>query len=390
MKIPKYITEIFEILERYHIESYVVGGCVRDFFLGKVPEDYDMCASETPEKLFEILSKYFRVIPTGIQHGTLTILTERKNVEITSFRIETGYSDMRHPDTVIFTKNIEEDLARRDFTINSLCYNPKTGIIDLFGGVEDIKNKIIRTVGDSDRRFSEDALRMIRALRFASQLDFKIEKSTSISIRKNFSLIQNISWERILSETTKLLFGSCYVLDEYKTIFRKIYTNYPDNAFEKIKESKSVSLKYYFLLQNNDYKTLSEVTRQMKFSHKIRSDILFIKKYCNAKHTDIVDMKFIVSRFGIEKASLLFEFFDVEEDKNGYYIDVLNKIVSESSCLTLKNLAVNGNDLKNIGIEGKKIGNNLHMLLEMVIEEKIKNDKSELIDYIISKGVKTI
>lgn len=383
MKLPLYIEKIIEILEENGIECYVVGGCVRDYLLSRTPDDYDMCAGEIPEKISEILGKYFKIIPTGIQHGTVTAISEGHPVEITSFRMETGYSDFRHPDEVLYTKDIKKDLERRDFTINAMCFNPKTGIIDIYNGKNDIKNKIIKTVGNPDRRFNEDALRIIRALRFASQLDFKIETETEKSIRKNFDLLKNVAWERIFSETNKLLCGFCGVLNEYRDVLTKIYTDYPENTSYLIKKTNTLELKYYFLLKNNTEDELRIVTKQMKMPEKMRKNILFIyanKNFRISEKMEEIEIKLAISRFGYEKAVFLLEKQDIEEKTGGKYKKSAEKIFKdEKNCLSLKKLEINGNDLKEMGVTGKNIGILLNKMLEMVIKGKIENNRKKLL-----------
>lgn len=185
--------------------AYPVGGCVRDLLLGRVPGDVDICTSARPE---EVMALFPRAVPTGIQHGTVTVPAEDGNLEITTFRREGGYADARHPDTVAFDVGLTEDLSRRDFTVNAMALTADGAVIDLFGGREDLKNKLIRCVGDPDRRFSEDALRMLRAVRFSAQLDFEIEERTRAALRRSAPLTARVSGERIKAEMEKTLLSS--------------------------------------------------------------------------------------------------------------------------------------------------------------------------------------
>ena len=194
------------MLEKAGFKAFAVGGCVRDFLLGKKPTDFDITASALPEETKAVF-KNEPVIETGIKHGTVTVLMEGEPLEITTFRIDKNYSDNRHPKEVLFTRSLSEDLSRRDFTINALAFSQNTGIIDLFGGVSDLEHGIIRTVGNPDKRFGEDALRIMRALRFAAVLGFEIEEKTALSIKKNCALLKNISAERVFLELSKLLCG---------------------------------------------------------------------------------------------------------------------------------------------------------------------------------------
>ena len=204
IRIPRDATFIINKLEENGYEAYVVGGCVRDSLLGIEPHDWDICTSALPEQVIEVFKEY-KVLLTGLQHGTVTIIIDTEPFEITTYRIDGEYEDNRHPTKVEFVSNLELDLMRRDFTINAMAYNDKNGLVDLFGGIEDIKNKVIRCVGNPDERFTEDALRMLRAIRFAVRFNCAIDKETMCSLLAHKSLLKNISVERISSELTKTL-----------------------------------------------------------------------------------------------------------------------------------------------------------------------------------------
>lgn len=202
MKMPEGARFIIDTLEDHGYEAYIVGGCVRDMLLDRSPEDWDITTSAKPE---EVKSLFRRTVDTGIEHGTVTILIKDESFEVTTYRMDGVYEDHRHPKEVIFTPSLEEDLKRRDFTINAMAYNEKSGIVDLFGGREDLEKRIIRCVGDPNERFDEDALRMLRGIRFAGQLQFDIEKNTLDAIRALADTLVNVSAERIRVELTKLL-----------------------------------------------------------------------------------------------------------------------------------------------------------------------------------------
>ena len=216
IKIPKDVQQVLNILKKNGFQAYVVGGCVRDSVMGRTPLDWDVTTNAMPDEIKKAFAS-FKTVDTGIQHGTVLIISGETPVETTTFRIDGSYSDNRHPDSVKFTPSLKEDLARRDFTINAMAYNEEEGIIDCFGGIDDIKNKVIRCVGDPDKRFNEDALRILRAIRFSSVLGFGIEKETQESVIKNKNLLSNIAVERIDTELTKLLCGDNVfdVLDDY-------------------------------------------------------------------------------------------------------------------------------------------------------------------------------
>ncbi|MDY3846408.1 MAG: HD domain-containing protein [Eubacteriales bacterium] len=224
MPLPPEVTKIIERLENYGYEAYAVGGCVRDFVCGRKIHDYDITTSATPEEIKNVFSD-MRLIPTGERHGTVSVIfndksIKEKQIEITTYRIDGEYIDSRHPTEVIFTRKLAEDLSRRDFTVNALAYNPRVGIVDVFGGIDDIKNKIIRAVGDAKKRFEEDALRILRALRFSSVLGFDIEKTTSDALISHAHLLSHISSERIREEFSKLLLGenAVEILRKYHSV----------------------------------------------------------------------------------------------------------------------------------------------------------------------------
>ena len=204
--IPQHALTVVERLERYGYEAYVVGGCVRDSLMGRCPKDWDVCTNALPEEVLRVF-KRFHVIKTGLQHGTVTVMVDKQPVEVTTFRIDGNYTDNRHPDSVNFVSRVEEDLARRDFTINAMAYNPARGLVDAFGGQEDLQARIIRCVGEPDARFNEDGLRILRALRFAARYDFGIETETAFSMHRNRHLLENVSVERIFSELKGILIG---------------------------------------------------------------------------------------------------------------------------------------------------------------------------------------
>lgn len=206
IEIPAHALTVVERLERYGYEAYVVGGCVRDSLLGRSPKDWDVCTNALPEEVLRVF-KRFHVIKTGLQHGTVTVMVNHEPVEVTTFRIDGAYTDNRHPDSVNFVSRVEEDLARRDFTINAMAFNPTRGLVDAFDGQADLKAGVIRCVGEPDARFNEDGLRILRALRFAARYNFGIETETAFSIHRNRHLLENVSVERIFTELKGILIG---------------------------------------------------------------------------------------------------------------------------------------------------------------------------------------
>ena len=202
INIPQKAAQILKTLNAAGYEAYVVGGCVRDSILNRVPGDWDITTSALPEQVKEL---FHRTVDTGIQHGTVTVMMDKEGFEVTTYRVDGEYHDGRHPDAVTFTRSLEEDLKRRDFTINAMAYHPEHGLVDLFGGMKDIDGKIIRCVGDPVERFTEDALRMLRAVRFSAQLGFTVEENTKAALARMSGNLEHVSAERIQTELVKLL-----------------------------------------------------------------------------------------------------------------------------------------------------------------------------------------
>ncbi len=378
-------------------EAYIVGGCVRDSIVGIKPNDYDITTNAKPEDTIRIFKNY-RVIETGIKHGTITLIKNKNEYEITTYRIDGTYNDNRRPESVEFTSDIVQDLKRRDFTINSIAYNHKVGIVDAFNGIEDINKKIIRTVGDADERFKEDGLRIIRAVRFSSKLNFEIDNKTLESIYKNIKLIKNISSERIQEELNKIL------LSDYP---EKIYILYDANLFDifkiknvkmnkndliKLKSSKKdlvirLSIFIYILGDINESKKILDLLR---YSNKIKSQcITILDNLDNKIIDDKVSIKIYLKEIGHESLNYLLyvkKVLDIEFEKK--YYDKINNLIKEidlnKECYSLKELALNGRDLNALGYKGKEIGEKLNFLLYNVIENPNINNKTDLINIINS------
>ena len=221
--IPSYAAEVIHELEHMGFSAYVVGGCVRDSLLGQKPTDWDVCTDATPDEMLQVFRQW-RLFKTGLKHGTITVRSHGRNVEVTTFRTDGGYSDNRHPDAVRFVPHVQDDLARRDFTINAMAYNDRDGLVDVFGGQQDLVDSTLRCVGEPDVRFQEDGLRILRALRFAARLSFGIETETAYAIRRNRLLLENISAERIFKELQGILIapGAGDMLTAFPEVFSVI------------------------------------------------------------------------------------------------------------------------------------------------------------------------
>ncbi len=363
---------IISSLEASGYSAYAVGGCIRDMLLGREVSDFDVTTSALPQETKAVFKKH-NVIDTGIKHGTVAVIIDRNPYEITTFRTESGYDDCRHPNSVSFVTDIKTDLARRDFTVNAMAFSPSKGIVDPFNGIYDLKSCIIRAVGDPHKRFSEDALRILRALRFSATLGFEIEQNTSNGI---FSLARNLSMvsaERVYSELKKLVCGknAVSVLLKYKSVLDCILPiNGKIEPLSKLPEDyamrfaclfgKSTEEAMNILKADNSTK---HITKILAFSSPIPNDRIELKKY--------------ISALGKEDALLVSKYRNAIY--NGDKDNQIEKIINSNECLFIKDLAVNGNDLKAANIKGKAVGESLSYLLNAVIEEKAQNNRECLL-----------
>ncbi len=432
--LPKNVKTVIECLEKNNFEAYIVGGCVRDSILGLTPHDWDICTNAKPQQMKQCFEK-FNTFDSGIKHGTISVVIDKQVYEVTTYRIDGEYTDNRHPESVTFTNDITKDLARRDFTVNAMAYSELNGVVDPFCGKEDLSNGIIRCVGNPDERFNEDALRIIRALRFASVYDLKIEKNTSDSIFKNAHFLSNIAVERIATEFNKLLCGEGAenILNAYRDVISVFMPEIkPTFDFEQYSKhhdkdvwrhttrtvssiEKNPILRMTMLLHDigkpeacemgeNGYchfighPKISEekadaILHRLKYSTDFIETCLLLIKYHDVRYNGTKkQMKHIMSAIGEKNAEYLIkvqradilgqsEYMREEKlsklDKAG---KVYQEVLADKECFTLKQLAVNGNDLIKAGItDGKTIGRILSLLLDLVIEEKIINEKSQLL-----------
>lgn len=438
MVLSKSAEKLIKIIEQSGYSAYAVGGCVRDFLMNRPCDDIDITTSATPDALEKIFDNNgIKYIETGLKHGTVTALINGEPVEVTTFRTEAGYNDNRHPDSVEFVTDIKTDLSRRDFTINAMAYNENTGIVDLFGGQQDIKNKLIRTVGDADKRFTEDALRIMRALRFASVLSFDIEENTKNAIFKNKHFLKNISVERIYTELSKLLMGEnvfnvlvqyrevlAVVIPEIEHIFNitqntswHIYDVWTHTAKSVEQSPKDLAIRYTMLLHDigkafaktTDEKGIDHFKGHQKISADYAKSALKRLKAPNEIYDRVMflvpihDMHIGTERKKVKKwlskigESRLRDLIAVKRadklaqnpEKTGEELNnlavtqaVLNSIITDGEPFTVKDLAVNGNDIKKLGFEGREIGEILSSLLEKVVSDELNNDKETLLSAI--------
>lgn len=437
--LPLYGQKAIEILEKAGFEAYAVGGCVRDFILCKTPFDIDITTSALPNDIIKAFSD-FKVIKTGLKHGTVTVIIDSNPIEITTFRIDGKYNDSRHPENISFTNDIIEDLKRRDFTINAIAYNPKTGFKDPFGGKNDIKNKIIKTVGNPEIRFSEDALRILRALRFSSVLGFCIEKNTSESIHKCKNLLKNISFERINKEFSGIICGKNAekVLFDYKDVINvfipeikpmigfaqqnphhiydvyvhtlKVTANVLQEKVTRLcaffhdigkpfvftKDEKGIG--HFYSHQKKSVEIALNVLNRLRYDKKTISDVTEIIKYHDLPLKTEKEVKKWLGYYGdenfkrflsIKRGDILAQspkYLDNLEKLEKIY-NIYKEIKAKNDCIKISDLKINGDDLIALGYkEGKKIGETLNFILEQIINDNLKNEKKDILDFLNQIG----
>lgn len=385
----KNILRIIDKLESNGFEAYFVGGCVRDHLMGKTPSDYDITTNAYPEEIMEVF-KDERVVPTGIKHGTVTVVSGGENIEITTYRTERGYSDNRHPDKVDFTRRIEDDLSRRDFTINAIAVDQRGNIVDLYDGQRHIKDKKIVCVGSPDTRFNEDALRIMRAVRFSSVLGFEIDNKCKESIYKNYKLLKNISAERIFSELKKLFMGDncASVIKDFSILLDLVFGEKLDysQVVKAIDNSdKNIYLRLSLVYYNTDEAGVVSSLKRLKADNATIKNVTTIISMAKNLSPHSAQIKRLISQGGFELFYLAvkcYEFFGgtdtiiIEEEAE--------RIKKSNACISLGQLKIDGSDLKKLGYEGEKIGIILNKLLNVVIEEKIINDREKLFEYVKS------
>lgn len=434
MFIPSYAQIIADKLIENGFEAYFVGGCVRDWVMGNVPHDFDITTNASPDEIKKVFSDY-KTILTGEKHGTVTVVSEGENIEVTTYRVDGEYKDSRHPETVLFTKNIEEDLARRDFTMNAIGYC-NNSFVDPFCGVADIEKKLIRTVGEPDKRFGEDALRIMRALRFAATLGFEIDKETKEGIHKNKALLENISKERLFVEFSKLIMGENAekILLEYSDVIGvfipeilpcvgfdqrnpyHIYDVYTHivKALSAAPKNLKIRLSMFFHdigkplcftidEKGGHFKGHSEKSEQiaknvltrLKADNDTKNIVTgLVREHQRAIIPKKKYVKRCLMKLGYELFDLLME-VKIADTKahsekafgNLREIEELKRlrceIEKDSECISLKDLAVDGSDVIALGItDGRKIGKILKRLLEMVVDGEVENTKEKLTEKI--------
>lgn len=435
IQIPVNAGRIINTLTAAGFEAFAVGGCVRDSILGRTPQDWDITTSARPE---QVKGLFGRTVDTGLKHGTVTVLMGREAFEVTTYRIDGKYEDNRHPREVIFTPSLEEDLRRRDLTVNAMAYNEERGLVDLYGGLRDMGEKVIRCVGDPRERFGEDALRMLRAIRFAAQLGYTLTRQTQDAIRQMADTLKNVSPERIQTELVKLICSDhpeklreayeCGVTRVFLPEFdRAMETpqNHPHHCYsvgehtlrglEAIEPDKTLRLTMLFhdvgkpLALVRDEKGVThfrghertgaemtrEILKRLKFDNEtvykvsklvryhdwgnhLEPDIRLLRRAMSRMGEDIFPELFVVKRADISAQS---EYLRQEKlERLSRWEQLYQEILEKGQCVSLKNLAVTGEDLIGLGMKpGRKLGETLQQLLELVLEEPRRNTREILL-----------
>ena len=436
IRMPDHVSIIVDTLENHGYEAYIVGGCVRDSILGKEPSDWDITTSAKPD---QVKALFRRTIDTGLKHGTVTVMIDKIGYEVTTYRIDGVYTDHRHPEEVTFTDSLREDLARRDFTINAMAYNHQRGLVDLFAGMEDLKCGIIRCVGDPEERFTEDALRMLRAIRFAGQLGYRIEEATLSAITAKRQLLSNVSAERIQMELLKIMISDHP--DILRTAWKAKLTEVFLPEFDRMMETPQNNphhmytvgehtlhaltyigpnpvLRLTMLLHDigkpatrtTDEEGIDHFNRHNEAGCLLAGDILKRLKFDNRTIQMVTvlidnhDIRFkdpagngrrhvrrVIHKVGQSLFPYLLQVMEADVRAQSSYMQemklqilaetnqVYQEILNAGDCLSLKDLKINGNQLKALGIrEGRTIGSILNTLLSMVLEHPELNEPGYL------------
>ena len=436
MKLPENVQFIILQLEAAGYEGYAVGGCVRDSLLFKEPDDWDITTSATPKQVKNIFK---HTVETGIEHGTITVLINGEGYEVTTYRIDGEYEDCRHPKEVLFTASLLEDLKRRDFTINAMAYNEKTGIVDEFGGMDDLEKGIVRCVGRPEERFMEDALRMMRAVRFSAQLGYQIEKNTEFAIKDLCGNLVNISKERVNTELTKLLLSnhSDYLRNAYEMGITKVILpefddvmelsqNNPHHCYtvgehtlhalgfvscDKVlrytmlfhdfgkaltKTTDSKGIDHFYGHANYSTDLSAKIMKRLRFDNDTLNKVVKLVKYHDIKiKLNASAVRHAIVTLGEELFPMLLqvkradfmaqsEYKRAEKEEELEKITAIyHKILEDGDCVSLKMLAVTGTDLIQMGMKpGMEIGEKLTELFEVVLENPKKNNKNDLLKLI--------
>lgn len=432
IKLPEAVARAIADLENAGYPAYAVGGCVRDGLRGIPPHDWDICTAARPEQTRAALADGFSVLDTGLKHGTVTAVRDHLHIEITTYRVEGSYTDGRRPDEVVFVDSIEEDLARRDFTVGAIAYSPSRGLCDPFGGQKDLAAGILRCVGDPDARFLEDALRIARAMRLSSEHGFKIEADTAAAMRRNMRALDQIARERLYTELTRLLCGRyagrvlrrdrdviAQILPELQPMFdlsqQNRHHNYDvwEHTVRAVEQVPGTPLLRWAMLLHDSgkpaCKTVDElgighfkghpkvsravadsITRRLKFSGELRQNVLLLVEQHDVPLAETPKMlRRRLAQMGEDRVR------DLLSIKKGDVIGqgtgpqdiawlagmerMLCEVLRENQCFSLKQLAANGCDMMALGLRGSQIGGMLNALLHHVLDHPQDNEKQTLL-----------
>ena len=442
IQMPEKVAHIIHTIQEAGYEAYAVGGCVRDSILGRTPDDWDITTSARPQ---EVKALFGRTVDTGLQHGTVTVLMGREGFEVTTYRIDGTYEDGRHPSQVTFTASLREDLRRRDFTINAMAYSEETGLVDIFGGMEDIRAGVIRCVGDAGERFGEDALRIMRAVRFSAQLGYRIDEGTKSAIRRLAPSLRRISAERIRTELVKLLTSAhpdelrtawelgvtevilpefdrtmdcqqrnphhCYTVGEH--ILHSLLQTAPDRVLRmtmllhdigkpqtmtedadgvrhfhghaRVSEEMAGQILRRLKFDNDTIDKVCRLLRYHDYGNGCMPDGRSVRRAVNRVGEDIFPMLLAVKRADLEAQS------DYQRQEKREILEAWERgyqeVMERRDCVSLKNLAVTGRDLIDVGMQpGKQMGKTLEEMLEIVLENPACNTREYLLCWLKDRG----
>ena len=400
--LPEQVAFVMNRLESAGFHAYVVGGCVRDALMGRIPGDYDVTTAAKPEEMQKIFEDC-RVVETGLKHGTLTVVRDGMNIEVTTYRIDGTYRDGRHPDSVTFTDRLADDLGRRDFTVNAMAYSPAGGLVDLYDGQNDIANKIIRCVGQAEERFSEDGLRILRALRFASTLGFSCDAECSAAIFALTSLLDRISRERIHTELTKLLRGqrAAEILAEYASVIAHVLPPLAEEGVEcaakvframnsSMNKETPDSVRFAVLLDSLDGETAGKVLDSLKPSRDEKRAVMNLLNHRDARDFDNYSVRLLMRDTTDDFPETLGLFLRltgrISKEKEDALDRTAAEIIEKDECRRVSDLAVDGKDLLSLGLRGAEIGSTLDRLLECVMRGECENTADALVGEIKAGG----
>lgn len=381
--LPEAVSIAIQKLNIAGYEAYTVGGCVRDSLMGRTPDDWDVTTSATPQEMQCVFADY-RTIETGLQHGTLTVLIEDTSIEITTYRVDGVYTDGRHPDEVIFSRLLSEDLRRRDFTINAMAYHPQHGLVDLYDGQKDLQAGIIRCVGNPRTRFSEDALRILRAIRFSSVLGYRVDGATDAALRALSPTLPCVSVERITAELNKLLCGvdAQRVVSDYAFVLSRmvpaIHSARDFSLLSKVPPTLAVRWAALLWSCNIPHQGAEALLRGLRLDNRTIREIVALLSCRNLPNVEDKDVLWLLNRLD---SVLIYDYLWLCNADNLLRLRI-ERLLATNRCYKTSMLAVNGNDLAGVGVaEGPEMGRMLQALLTAVIDGKCANTKADLIKY---------